>query len=124
MYCQAAARLKITPGAATQYAAINQPSRTEWLQLRSCAKRNQGKAHMLAKVPHFPHHVTFMRFAPSATVVTTHSDTRTSRMRMISANQSGTDPSMMMQMMATTIISRSTVGSYILPNVEVWLNRR
>ncbi len=31
---------------------------------------------------------------------------------------------MMIDTMPTTIIRRSTVGSYIFPNVDVWLKRR
>ena len=79
---------------------------------------------MFAKVPHLPHHVTSMRLAPIAVMATTHSDTSTSRTRMSQANHQGAAPSTMIATMPTTIMNRSTVGSYILPKLDVWSKRR
>jgi hypothetical protein len=68
-----------------------------------------------------PHHVTSMRLAPIAVMTTQRRST--SRTRMSQANHQGAAPSTMIATM-DDLMNRSTVGSYILPKLDVWSKRR
>ena len=88
---------------------------------RCATARNSGKANIRPKVPALPNQVTSMRRAPSSGEARWWPPaTSTSRTSTASANQTGTEPSMMMPPTPTKNSSRSATGSSTLPSVETW----
>ena len=105
----------------TTQARIRKPSAVAW---SLAPTRNEGNAPMSANVAALPYQVTSMRVAPRAARLSVPMATAASRTSTAMANQSGTDPSMMIEPTPTKNSRRSATGSRTLPTLDTWPRRR